>query len=70
MTLMLSDEIMSEPIGQSADMVTGIATFGANDFINFLFGFFVGLMNLLVIRLYMDIINDFVNGAIEGFLTN
>ena len=50
-------------------MVTGIATFGTSDFINFLFGFFRRTNDLLVIRLYMDIINDFVTGAIEGFLT-
>ena len=67
MILMLSDEILSEPIGQSVNIVTGIATFGAGDFINFLFGFFVGLINLLVTRLYIDIINDFVTGEIEGF---
>ena len=32
---MLSDEILSKPIGQSASIVTGIATSGARDFINY-----------------------------------
>ena len=66
MTLMLSDEILSEPIGQSVSIATGIATFGARDLFNF-FWFFVGLMNLLVTRLYMGMINDFVTRAIESF---
>ena len=37
MTLMRSDEILSEPIGQFVGIVTGIATFGAGDFINFFY---------------------------------
>lgn len=64
---MLSDEILVEPINQAVGMVTGVATFGASDFVNFLVGYFVGLMNLLVMRLYLDFFNDWVIGLLESF---
>lgn len=63
---MVSDELLVEPINQAVGMVTGVATFGASDFVNFLSGYFVGLMNLFVMRLYLDFINDWVIGMLEN----
>ena len=58
--LMLDDEILIETINQSTGIVTGIATFGASDFVVFLIGYFVGLMILLSVRLYVDHVKDFL----------
>lgn len=67
LTAMLTDELLAEPINQAVGIVTGIATFGASDFVNFLTGYFVGLMNLFVMRLYLDFINDWFTGILEAF---
>jgi hypothetical protein len=64
---MLTDELLAEPVNQAVGMVTGIATFGASDFVNFLTGYFVGLMNLFVMRLYLDFINEWATGLLEAF---
>ena len=59
-SLMLDDELLIETINQSAGCVTGIATFGASNFVVFLVGYFVGLMILMCVRLYMDHVKDFM----------
>lgn len=60
---MLNDELIIEPINQGVASMTGIAIFGALDFIVFLIGYFVGLQNILFIRLYAEFAKDWVSEA-------
>ena len=55
---MLPLDYYIEPINQSVNMLVVIGTMGALDFVVFLIGFFVGLENLLAIRIYLDPLKD------------
>ena len=62
---MVEEALLFSPLSVSIGVMQGLITFGANDFLDFLNGNFVGVGIQFFQRAYMDHIIDFIKGNIE-----
>ncbi|CAM9095227.1 unnamed protein product [Chrysoparadoxa australica] len=64
----LKEVLLTAPVGTGFGIVTGITTLGASDFLDFLLGYFLDLVLLMLFRVYIDpTLGDFLDWVADTY---
>ena len=64
--VMLKDNLLVSPFAQSIGIIQGLVTFGAGDFVEFVLAYFVEYLMMIMSRLYLDFVVNWITESIEN----